>query len=94
MNSLPATGVNLTVSSAARSSMSIGTLGVAAGWLNPMVHPAQVEYFDLEYFIGSVLPTAPFYGRPVHGAPANVREDSVPTRSTQSGAHHDNLFRD
>ena len=47
--------------------------GVAAGWLNPMVHPAQVEYFTR-----SVLPTNPLFGRPVSGAPANVRHIRFP----------------
>ena len=47
--------------------------GVAAGWLNPMVHPAQ-----LEHFTRSVLPADPFFGRPAHGAPVNVREIQFP----------------
>ena len=72
MNSLPAPGEPYRVISSAVFYVD-WDVGVAAGWLNPMVHPAQVEYF-----IGSVLPTAPFYGRPVHGAPANVREIQFP----------------
>ena len=47
--------------------------GVAAGWLNPMVHPAQVEYSTR-----SVLPTNPFFGQTVPGAAANVRKISFP----------------
>ena len=48
-------------------------VGVAAGWFNPMVHPAQVEYFTR-----SVLPTAPFFGQPVPGAAVNVRKIRFP----------------
>jgi hypothetical protein len=47
--------------------------GVASGWLNPMVHPAQ-----LEFFIQTVLPTTPFLGRPIHGAAVNIREIRFP----------------
>lgn len=42
--------------------------GVAAGWLNPMVHPAQVEYCT-----GDVLPTMPFFGSQAAGQPPNFR---------------------
>ena len=43
--------------------------GVAAGWLNPMVHPAQVEYFTR-----SVLPGTPFFGQQVLDAAVNVKK--------------------
>ena len=48
-------------------------VGVTAGWINPMVHPAQVEYFAR-----SVLPTNPFFGQPVTGAPTNARHIRFP----------------
>ncbi len=47
--------------------------GVAAGWLNPMVHPAQVEHFTR-----SVLPQLPFLGEQVPSAPVNVRKIRFP----------------
>lgn len=47
--------------------------GVASEWLNPMVHPAQ-----LEFFVRGVLPTMPFHGRPIAGAAVNVREIRFP----------------
>ena len=47
--------------------------GVAVGWLNPVVHPAQ-----LEYFTHSVLPTMPFFGQPVPSAAVNIRHIRFP----------------
>ena len=47
--------------------------GVAAGWLNPMVHPAQVEHFTR-----SVLPEFPFFGEQAPSAPVNVRKIRFP----------------
>ena len=47
--------------------------GIAAGWLNPMVHPAQ-----LEYFVQNVLATSPGLGRPPEDAPANARAIRFP----------------
>ncbi len=47
--------------------------GVAAGWLNPMVHPAQVAYFT-----GTLLPTMPYFGGPATGEPANYRAIRFP----------------
>ncbi len=54
--------------------------GVAAGWLNPIVHPAQAEYF-----INSVLPTMPLYGRPAAGQPPNFRTFHFPHSPRGSG---------
>ncbi len=54
--------------------------GVAAGWLNPMVHPAQVEYFT-----NSVLPTTSFYGSPAAGQPPNFRTFSFSPSPRGSG---------
>ena len=42
--------------------------GVAAGWLNPMVHPAQ-----LEFFIRTTFSNAPDMGEQLPGVPVNVR---------------------
>ena len=47
--------------------------GVAAGWLNPMVHPAQ-----LEYFTHSVLPGTLLLGEQVPDAAANVKKFRFP----------------
>ena len=52
--------------------------GVTAGWLNPMVHPAQVEYFAR-----SVLPGTPLFGQQVLDAAANVKKFWFP-RSPRS----------
>ena len=51
--------------------------GVVAGWLNPMVHPAQ-----LEFFTNGMLATVPLAGEPVAGAPANILAIRFP-RSVQ-----------
>ena len=53
--------------------------GVAAGWLNPMVHPAQ-----LEYFIQNVLSTTPGLGRPAEDASANARAIRFPRAPASS----------
>ena len=54
--------------------------GIASGWLNPMVHPAQVEYFT-----SSVLPTVPFHGRQAAGQPPNFRTFRFPHSPRGSG---------
>ena len=54
--------------------------GVAAGWFNPMVHPAQVEYFT-----NSVLPTIPLYGSQAAGQPPNFRTFHFPHSPRGSG---------
>ena len=55
--------------------------GIAAGWLNQMVHPAQVQHFSR-----SVLPTMPYFGRQAPGEPANyraIRFPHTPHRSSE-----------
>ena len=42
--------------------------GVAAGWLNPMVHPAQ-----LEFFAHTALSNIPDMGEQLPGVPVNMR---------------------
>ena len=54
---------------------------MSAGWINPMVHPAHVEYFTR-----SVLPAMPFYGQPLHGAAVNAREIRFPRAPGSSDA--------
>ena len=72
MNSLPGQGEPYRIVRSVAFHTDWDT-GVAVGWLNPMVHPAQVEYFTR-----SVLPTNPFFGQTVPGAAANVRKISFP----------------
>ncbi len=55
--------------------------GITAGWINPMVHPAQVEYFTR-----NVLPKTPYLGRQAPGEPANyrsIRFPHTPRRTSQ-----------
>ena len=54
--------------------------GIAAGWINLMVHPAQVEYFTR-----SVLATTPYVGRQAPGEPANYRTIRFPHTPRRPG---------